>query len=87
MISDKNLELLRIFSDWANKGGIGFHTCDRERWYKFVISTYRDDEILPCDYLRELLSNNGWKNFRNKVDELVLIYEEDIMVLQANDKL
>lgn len=86
MISNKNLKLLRIFSESANKSTGSSHPCDTNRWLKFIISAYRDNEILSLDDLRKLLNNMGWEKWERETNNLLLEYEIAISTLQANDK-
>lgn len=76
---------LRRFSRLANKSTGSAHPMDRERWYAFLIATYRVSKRLDSDQLaRWLVEVDGW--FPEKAQELAIDYEFALGLLEQYDQ-
>lgn len=76
---------LRRFSRLANKSTSASHPMDRERWYAFLIATYRASKRLDTDQLvRWLVEVEHWSE--DKAQELAIDYEFALGLLEQYDQ-
>ena len=87
-ITDRNLskseELLKVFSNLANKSAGSAHPYDFLRWADFLIEVHKNDSNFSADRLKQQLEEQKWPS--NKVDDLVAEHEFALALLQAYDK-
>ena len=69
----KNEETSRLFSVWINMFPESGHPCDRERFYEFLLSLFKDNEELTEDILTDAIrATKQWeesfiKKFSDKI--------------------
>ena len=79
-ISDESANRLRRFSSLANKSTGSAHHYDRERWFAFIVSVFRNNEQLDTLRLRRvLIEEEGWAP--DIAAELAIEYEQGIELL------
>jgi hypothetical protein len=80
-ISDESANRLRRFSSLANKSTGSAHHYDRERWFAFIVSVFRNNEQLDTWRLRRvLIEEEGWAP--DIAAELAIEYEQGIELLR-----
>lgn len=78
-LSETSQKMLSTFS--LNKSTGSNHPLDRERWYEFILRTFRENEYLKLDsfVLEQLLLDDKWEH--EKIRELISEYEFAIGLL------
>ena len=82
-LSQTSEKLLANFSYLANRRTVHHHPCDKENWYRFILSVYRRREYkkLHEDNLRILLQETyGWSE--EAADELASSYRESLNLIR-----
>lgn len=83
-LNEWNQKLFLSFSNLANKSTKSSHPLDRNRWYQFIISSFRAHQILPTDILEGFLIENGW--IEDNVVDLLIEYEFAIGLLSEYEQ-
>jgi hypothetical protein len=84
-VSAETAQLLRRFSDAANKSTGSSHPLDEERWFEFVAAAHRERADLDGGTLMQwLLDDEGWPE--DVAAELAEEYEKLISFLNFCDK-
>lgn len=78
-LSETSQKMLSTFS--LNKSTGSSHPLDRERWYEFILRTFREKEYLKLNsfVLKQLLLDDKWEH--EKISELISEYEFAIGLL------
>lgn len=78
-IGDDGLEVLTMFSDWANKSTGNSHPLDFERWCDFLLICFNKKIMISSDLLEGWLMEHGWS--AEMASELALDYEYGMNLL------
>ncbi len=73
-ISNKSLKLLNVVISSNPKHSPKGHPCDYNRWIKFIVSTYINDDSVDPWELYDYLIKNGFKKFTEEAKELTEHY-------------
>ena len=78
-------DLLRRFSNAANKSTGSIHPLDRKRWFSFLIAAHTENTTVSTDILRKwLIEEGGWSD--DKAFDLVVEYEYGRELLSQYDR-
>jgi len=84
-LNPRTVELLKYFSDAANKSTGSSHPLDRERWFHFLIAAHKDKATLDTSILgRWLCDEQGWPE--DTASDLRIEYEFARELLNAYDR-
>lgn len=78
-IGEDGLEVLMLFSEWANKGTGNSHPNDFERWCDFLLICSQKGVMISPDLLEGWLREHGWSS--EMASELALDYEYGMNLL------
>ena len=78
-LNNETVARLEKFSRAANKHTGSSHPLDEERWFDFIVSSYKSKSGLPIDILGRWLVEDGWNE--EKASDLMIEYERAIALL------